>query len=355
MAFLIFNRPKLTELIFEQIAKAKPPVLLVIADGPRAGRVGEVELCQAARTIIDRVNWDCQVHKNYAENNLGCLRRVASGLDWVFDTVEEVIVLEDDCLPHPTFFRFCEELLQKYRTDERLALISGDNFQFGRKRTSHSYFFSIHNHVWGWASWRRAWKNYNVTMSAWPELRRQGWLNSWLANEAGVRYWADIFDRCFQGRIDDWSYAWTFACWRQRQLSALPNVNLITNIGFGPDSTHSTDINFPLANLKSEPIVFPLSHPPRVKVNAKADRFGDRIIFGIQPNYASKLLATLKKTIFTFLLFFISLSLGVIIGEILVRTSGVCETWWEKNVAWWQQNTAWWKKNKNNYISPYAE
>src|SRR5665648_587346 len=160
VAFIIFNRPETTRRVFAEIAKARPTKLLVIADGPRATHPDDAEKCAVVRAIIDGVDWDCEVLKNYSDVNLGCKRRVSSGLDWVFDTVEEAIILEDDCLPHPTFFRFCEEMLAKYRDDKRIAMISGDNFQFGKKRTEYSYYFSRYTHIWGWASWRRAWDNY---------------------------------------------------------------------------------------------------------------------------------------------------------------------------------------------------
>ena len=130
IAFMIFNRPYLTEAVFEVIAQVKPSKLLVVADGPRADRLGETERCAEARAIIDCIDWECEVLKNYSDVNLGCKRRVSSGLDWVFDNVEEAIILENDRLPHPNFVRFFEELLEKYRDDERIAQISGDNFHF---------------------------------------------------------------------------------------------------------------------------------------------------------------------------------------------------------------------------------
>src|SRR5512139_3287315 len=167
VAFIIFNRPDTAERVFAEIAKARPPKLLVVADGPRANRSGEAEKCAATRAIIDRVDWDCEVLTNFSDTNLGCKNRVSSGIDWVFEQVPEAIILEDDCLPHPTFFRFCEELLERYRDDERIGMISGDNFQLGQKRTDASYYFSRYNHIWGWASWRRAWRHYDREASAW--------------------------------------------------------------------------------------------------------------------------------------------------------------------------------------------
>ena len=174
VAFLVFNRPHTTDKVFSEIAAANPRKLLIVADGPRPDQPGEAERCVAVRAIVDRVDWDCEVLTNYSDINLGCKARISSGLDWVFDTVEEAIVLEDDCLPHPSFFRFCEELLVKYRDDERIAQIGGVNFQSGRRRTNYSYYFSRYAHIWGWATWRRAWRHYDVALKAWPLIRDGG-------------------------------------------------------------------------------------------------------------------------------------------------------------------------------------
>ena len=140
VAFIIFNRPDTTERVFAEIVKAKPPKLLVVGDGPRANREGDAAKVAAARAITKRVDWPCEVLTNFSEVNLGCKVRVSSGLDWVFEQVPEAIILEDDCLPHQTFFRFCEELLERYRDDQRIGMISGDNFQFGHTINDDSYF-----------------------------------------------------------------------------------------------------------------------------------------------------------------------------------------------------------------------
>lgn len=280
VAFLIFNRPDTTEKVFEEIRRARPPKLLVVADGPRADKSGDAEKCRAVRTIIDRVDWPCEVLTNYSDTNLGCKKRVSSGLDWVFDTVEEAIILEDDCLPHPTFFRFCEELLEKYRDDEHIMMISGDNFQFGLKRTQYSYYFSHHCHIWGWASWRRAWKNYDVNMKLWPEIRDGNWLDDIFRNKNTVRYWRKIFDNVYQGKIGTWDYQWTFACWVQGGLSVLPNTNLISNIGFGPNSTHTTGES-KFSNMQIEPVNFPLVHPSFILRDELADIFTENNHYNI--------------------------------------------------------------------------
>ncbi len=159
--FLIFNRPDTTQPVFNEIREAKPTKLFVAADGPRDNKKGEKEECEKTRKIIEQVDWDCELYKLYRDKNLGCKIAVSSAIDWFFENVEEGIILEDDCLPHPSFFRFCQELLEKYKGDERVFVISGDNFLFGRKRTNYSYYFSRYNHCWGWAGWIRTLSDYD--------------------------------------------------------------------------------------------------------------------------------------------------------------------------------------------------
>lgn len=278
VAFLIFNRPHTTERVFAEIAKAKPPKLFIVADGPRRGRKGEAEKCAAARAIIEQVNWDCEVLKNYAEENLGMGRREYSGFDWVFDNVEEAILLEDDCLPHPTFFRFCEELLEKYRFDTRVMGISGNNFQFGRRRTKYSYYFSHYVHCWGWATWKRAWQAYDFEMRLWPEFEQGEWLKDILIDARAIKYWEKIFHMVLRGEIDTWDYQWMFACWIQHGLTILPNVNLVENIGFAPDGTYCKEPGNCLANICKTAMTFPLRHPPFMIRDFLADQFEQRTI-----------------------------------------------------------------------------
>ena len=284
VAFLVFNRPDTTERVFAEIARAKPAKLLVVADGPRSNRPGEAEKCAETRAIIESVDWNCEVLTNYSDVNLGCKRRVSSGLDWVFENVEEAIILEDDCVPHPTFFRYCEELLDRYRDDRRIMAISGDNFQFGRRRSPYSYYFSRYNHEWGWATWRRAWQHYDVTMSVWPEIRDGAWLQDILGKTMQGAYWHRAFDTVYEGKIDTWDYQWTFACWLQNGLTILPNVNLVSNIGYGEAATHTRSTESPLANMRIEAIQFPLMHPPYVIRDTVADERTARVHYST-PSY----------------------------------------------------------------------
>ena len=275
VAFIIFNRPDTTKRVFAEIARARPPKLLVIADGPRANRADEAEKCAAARAIVEQVDWDCQVLTQYSEVNLGCKQRVSSGLNWVFQTVDKAIILEDDCLPHPTFFKFCEELLERYRQDERIMMVSGDNFQFGRKRTEYSYYFSRYSHTWGWATWKRAWQHYDVQVKLWPIIRDNHWLKDILGDNRAAKYWEVRFEECYNGLIDTWDFQWAFACWTQSGLSILPNVNLVSNIGFQIGATHTTRRNR-LANMSSEAMDFPLHHPPFTIRDTLADNLTEK-------------------------------------------------------------------------------
>jgi hypothetical protein len=295
VAFLIFNRPDTTARVFEAIRQAKPPKLLVVADGPRPDRPDDVEKCKAARAIIDKVDWDCAVLTNYSDLNLGCKNRVSSGLDWVFSLVEEVIILEDDCLPHPSFFRFCQDLLDYYRDDERIMAISGDNFQLGRKRTEYSYYFSRYNHIWGWASWRRAWQYYDVKMRLWQEIRDCNWLEYILGEGQSVKYWTKIFQSAYDGKIDTWGYRWTFACWIQNGLTILPNVNLVSNIGFGADATHTSRAIQSVVNNPVREMSFPLQHPPFITRHFEADRFTWENIYRPQISLLFKLKSKILK------------------------------------------------------------
>lgn len=281
VVFLIFRRPDITARVFAEIARARPPKLLVVADGPRADRPGEAEKCATARAIIEQVDWPCEVLTNYAETNMGCGRRVSSGLDWAFSLVEEAIILEDDCLPHPTFFRYCEELLERYRDDERVMVVSGDNFQQGKQRTEYSYYFSRYPHCWGWASWRRAWRHYDHEMTLWPFVRDNGWLYDVLQDAQAVAYWSHQFQKTYEGDIDSWNYRWMFNCWTQSGLTALPNVNLVSNIGFGADATHFESKKTPFAHLPCVAISCPVQHPAHVIRDTQADRFTEKNNFGI--------------------------------------------------------------------------
>ena len=275
VALIIFNRLDTTEKVFEVIRQVKPPKLLVIADAPRANRPGEVEKCAAVRAIIDRIDWSCEVLKNYSDVNLGCGLRPATGISWVFEQVEDAIILEDDCLPDPTFFRFCEELLEKYRNEPKVMTISGiaahsTSSLFANKIPGYSYYFSRYFGTWGWASWRRAWQYFDFKMQCFPEILEQGWLNKFFQDEREAEYWRKRLEETYT-RFHAWDYQWELACWLQNGLSIRPHVNLISNIGFGPEAVNTKDEYGLGINMPVKAIPFPLKHPPSVVRDEKAD------------------------------------------------------------------------------------
>ena len=274
VAFLIFNRPDLTKVAFEAIAKVKPTKLLVVADGPRFPE--EAEKCKQARAVINGVDWNCEVYTNFSDKNLGCGRRIASGIKWVFSKVEEAIFLEDDCLPVVSFFSFCQVLLEQYRHDERIMTINGNNFQAGQSRTEYSYHFSKYNGCWGWASWRRAWKHYDYEMKTWPEFKQSGMLEMICEDPYEQKFWAMLFDSMYEnpGEIDTWDHQWKYACWSQNGLAIEPRVNLVSNLGLDrPDATHTTGKNPGLEQISNTKEMGEIKHPPFVVRHRDADTY----------------------------------------------------------------------------------
>ena len=282
IAFMVFNRPSPTEKVFESIRAARPLTLLVVADGPRKDRPQEAELCRLTRKIIKKVDWPCDVRTNYSETNLGCRERISSGLKWVFEEVEEAIILEDDCLPHPSFFPYCEELLKKYRNDTRVGMISGDNFlPRGYVRDSSSFYFTKYTHIWGWASWRRAFERYDLAMREWPQLKASGWLEDFFHNEpTQVAHWRSIFDKVWSKEIDTWDYQLTYSFWAAGLTSICPAQNLVSNIGFGADATHTHEVNR-FANLQTVPMKFPLQFPRSFSIDLLADEYSAEQIYHV--------------------------------------------------------------------------
>jgi len=297
VAFFIFNRPRETRRIFEEIAKAKPKILLVIADGPRPNVIDEDKNVFLTREIIKNINWDCELLTNFSNVNLGCKVRVSSGIDWLFEKVEEAIILEDDCLPEPSFFQFCQELLERYRYDSRIGMISGDNFQFGYRLNDDSYYFSNISHIWGWATWRSRWQSdYDVSMKHWPKERDENRVSDWTAIKSEQNSLIRNFEKTYQGKIDTWDHQWNFCSRLYGRVSVMPNVNLISNIGFGTGATH-TIMDSELANMTLEEMQFPLKHPVGIYASTIMDgrfhrQFGRSRVFSFLKNKLKNILAS---------------------------------------------------------------
>jgi hypothetical protein len=278
VAFFIFNRPDLTQVVFNAIRRAQPRQLFVIADGPRNSE--EKIRCEAARQILRQVDWPCEVVYNYADTNLGCKQRISSGITWVFEHVEEAIILEDDCLPAPSFFPFCQNLLEHYREDQRIFVINGSNFQNGISRTPYSYYFSRYNmHCWGWATWKRAWQNWHCDRDKWVGFKSQGLLDQLLEDPEERAYWTRVFDKFFlEGRPNTWDYPWMFACWSQERLAITPAHNMVSNLGFGELATHTRE-NDPRVACRKACDIWKIEHPLFVVRHRDADLFTFRNAF----------------------------------------------------------------------------
>jgi len=276
--FIIFNRPDTTQKVFNAIKQAKPRQLFVAADGPRENKEGEKEKCEQVRKIIEQVDWDCKVYKNYSDVNLGCKVRPSSGIDWFFEKVGEGIILEDDCLPSQSFFWFCQELLDYYSNDTRIMNISGSNFQFGRKRGGGTYYFSKYIECWGWATWRRAWKYFDVNMTNFEKFKTENQIKNIFQIKQQQKYWMNIFQITCDGKIDAWDYQWLYTCLINHGLCIMPNVNLVSNIGFGSDSTHTKNKNSILSEVEAREIT-DIIHPNFILADQEADLLTSKLCY----------------------------------------------------------------------------
>jgi hypothetical protein len=271
VAFMVFNRPRLTKQVFARIAEAQPGKLLIIADGPRSHVPGEDEKCREVRRIVDDIDWDCDLSVNFADANLGCRNRVSSGLDWVFGQSESAIILEDDCLPSPSFFRYCDELLERYRDEPRVMTVCGTNL-LRESPSDYSYLFTTHCSVWGWATWKRAWSTYDVDLSSWAEKKLENPFRRLPLRPKEVKGLMRTLDNLAEKNpanrtLDTWDFQWFYNCYVRDGLAITPAVNLVSNIGFGADATHTVGAAHKLANIPSQDLKFPLEHPATIELS----------------------------------------------------------------------------------------
>ncbi|HAS85074.1 MAG TPA: nucleotide-diphospho-sugar transferase [Candidatus Yonathbacteria bacterium] len=268
--FIVFNRPDVAKQVFEAIRAIKPAKLYIAADGPRVHREGEAKLCEETRKVTENIDWPCEVYRKYSDQNLGCKKGVSSAITWFFDNVEEGVILEDDCLPDPSFFSFCEELLSKYRNTEKVKMISGDNFQFGKMYGDVSYYFSNFPHIWGWATWRRAWQEYDIEMKSYPDFKKNNRIAQIFKDKKMQKYWLNLFDKLYANKIDTWDGQLVYSIYDNNGITILPNVNLVSNIGFGGNATHTkTDDIF---SKMPTGTISKIIHPDSIMVNKEADK-----------------------------------------------------------------------------------
>jgi hypothetical protein len=242
--FLIFNRPETTFRVFEAIRSARPERLYIAADGARINRPDDLLLCSEARRVATMVDWPCRVVKLFRDENVGCKLAVSTAIDWFFDSEDQGIILEDDCLPAPSFFNFCDVLLEKYKNDSRIWQISGSTF-FPEAITPSKcdYFFSRYGPIWGWATWRRAWVHYEVGLKSWAEMSNQNVMNNVYSNKAERDAKLKLGNMLFNSKIDTWDYQWGYSKNFNSGLTIIPKYNQILNIGFGEGATHTVNLD----------------------------------------------------------------------------------------------------------------
>jgi hypothetical protein len=302
--FLVFNRPDTTAQVMEAIRRARPPLLYVAGDGPRVDRPGEAALCEQARSLAMAVDWPCQVRSLHRAENVGCRLAVSAAIDWFFENEEAGIILEDDCLPSPDFFPFCAELLDRFREDERVMAICGSCYADPSSSYPASYYFSYYADIWGWATWRRAWRMYDRDMSRWPAFKRQDGLTAISGERVWHRaYWTKYFDAVHALRLDTWDYQWVYSVIDQHGLACYPVRNLVSNLGFRPDATHTVANDGgapnPVSRLPHAPLAFPLVHPQHVTRILELDREIDALRLSLrqpaEPRGSARLLRPARR------------------------------------------------------------
>ena len=274
--FLIFNRPEIASETFAVIKDVKPKELFIACDGPRADKLGEDELVRKTRNAIEKmIDWDCDIKRLYREDNLGCQRSVSGSIDWFFKNVEKGVILEDDCLASPSFFRYCEELLDRYEDDFRVMSINGtcltpsDDPNFNGE----SYCFSRYSSSWGWATWANRWSLFDVKMSNYQKFKEKNIIKDLFDDFPRQNFWKEIFQDVYDGKINSWAYIWSYTCFINNGLSCAPRRNLVSNIGFGGEGTHTQNKGDKMAEIPIFDLDFPLKHPEFIVVNKKIDRY----------------------------------------------------------------------------------
>jgi len=295
---IAFNRPKQTKRVFKQIRKIKPQKFYIAIDGPRLNEPLDIVKIKKVYEIFKNIDWNCSTFFLKRKNNLGCKNSVSSAIDWFFKFEEQGIILEDDCLPHPDFFFFCQELLLKYKHNSKVCMISGVNFQDGNIRGDASYYFSKLTHVWGWATWKRAWRHYDVNMLFWPSFKKTEEFKNVFNLSAARKYFTSVFDSIFDSKIDTWDYQWTASVWFNKGLSIIPNNNLVINIGFGADATH-TFVKPKNLEFQSTKNIFPIIHPQEITRNHIADEYTFfNYLAGSKISFFKKILVKIKYLLF---------------------------------------------------------
>lgn len=298
-----FNRPDCTKRVFEVVRKIKPEKLFIAVDGPRINRIGEDKKCDEVRGIFRNIDWKCDVKTLFREKNMGCPKAIPDAINWLFSNVEKGIILEDDCLPNESFFRFCEIMLERYRNEDVVMMVGGTNFFPTERFSMESYFFSKYSFIWGWATWKRAWEKYDIKMKSYPNFKKEGKMKKILPNIFERFFWKTSFDNKYHGYRDNWDAKWYYAIFSKKGLGIVPEENLITNIGSGPDASVTVNLDQRLM-VPSKFISFPLRHPEKIEENTRYSWKVFRRVFlstvttrAVISNYIGLLIINIKRCI----------------------------------------------------------
>lgn len=268
---LIYNRASTTQLVFDAIKKAKPAKLFIAANAPNPAKPGDKEKSDNTRKIVDGIDWDCEVKTYFREEHLSVGLSVSDSINWFFEHNAEGIILEDDCVPHPDFFTFASEMLLRYRDDKLVVSINGSNLGYTSSE-GYSFVFSTFMNMWGWATWRDRANKIDYQMNEWKVIPNKTW---WVYNHAKqylfdadinwYRLWRDKFTKVAADPGFTWDWQWMYHQLKNKQLSIVPAVNLISNIGFDADATHTVETSNPAANIPVGSMPSPLVVPTDMK------------------------------------------------------------------------------------------
>jgi hypothetical protein len=260
--FLVFNRRGPTRRVFEEIRRTRPGRIYVATEGPRSGRPGEAERCAEVREAATHVDWPCELRTLFRDTNLGGSAAVSGAIAWFFEHEPEGLILEDDCLPAASFFTYCAELLDRFRDDERVGMISGRNNLGSYEPDEADYQFTTGGSIWGWATWRRAARGFDPHDPFFFDPRLEAWLNSNIGNRREARYLATACRQACAGKTDTWDYQWGVRLQANRMLACTPSLNLVENLGFGEQATHTIGPDVRVSQVRRHELRTPLWHPP---------------------------------------------------------------------------------------------
>jgi hypothetical protein len=281
--FLIFNRPDTTAIVFEAIRKKRPRYLFIAADGPRTDKPGEVELCEQTRQIATNIDWNCEVKTLFRTSNMGCGRAIKSAIDWFFENVEEGIILEDDCLPASTFFDFCGLMLQRFRAEEKVMLISGTNYLFGKLKSKDLFFFSSIVAIWGWATWKRAWNHMSLDISSVNDAL----IEKTYAYAPYRSYIKNMISEVHNDKVDTWDIQWACSVLKHGGVGIVPYMNQVSNVGHS--GTHTLKEPSMFINMPQHELDFNAAIPSQPMVNQQADLICMKnIVRGVNKAYGVK-------------------------------------------------------------------